>query len=170
MRLYRQHRPDILLLDMRLPDISRIDVITRIRQRDSAAKIIVVTTYLEDVQVSQALKAGAKGYLLKAGLRNDLISAIHGVHAGKLYVAPEVARELSHHQNEEQLTVREVQVLRLVSLGCSNHIIAERLGIGDQTVEAHLRAVLSKLPAQDCTHAIAIALKRGILDSSSTDQ
>ena len=156
--------PDITLLDLRLPDMTGIEVIQTIRRKHPQAKIIVLTTYLGDVQALRSLEAGALGYLLKATLRRDLLDTIRAVQAGKRRVPVEVASELAAHAMDDSLTPREIEVLRQISAGCSNKLAADRLSISEDTVKGHVRRILSKLGANDRTHAVTIALRRGFLD------
>jgi len=162
--LFASHRPDITLMDLRLPDMNGIDAIRTIRADHPQARIIVLTTYLGDVQALRALKAGAMGYLMKATLRRDLLDTIRAVHAGQRRLQPEVASELAQHATDDTLTERELEVLQQVAAGCSNKIVAEHLGIAEDTVKGHVRSILSKLDARDRTHAVTIALKRGYLE------
>lgn len=162
--MFEKHMPDITLLDLKLPDMNGIDVLRALRQTHPDARIIVLTTYLADAQALRALKAGAQGYLLKASLRTDLLDTIRAVHAGERRLPTEVASELAQHAADEKLTEREIDVLRQVAAGCSNKIIADRLHISEDTVKGHVRSILLKLGANDRTHAVTIALKRGIFD------
>jgi DNA-binding NarL/FixJ family response regulator len=162
--LFEQHLPDITLMDLGLPDINGIDVITALRQIHPDARIIVLTTYLGDVQAIRSLRAGASGYLLKATLRRDLLDSIRAVHAGLRHVQAEVATELGHHAAEQSLTEREIEVLKLIAKGCSNKIVADRLNISEDTVKGHVRNILFKLKANDRTHAVTIALHRGFFE------
>jgi DNA-binding NarL/FixJ family response regulator len=162
--LFEKHLPDITLLDLKLPDMNGIDVLHAVRQSHPDARIIVLTTYLADSQALRALKAGAQGYLLKAGLRTDLIDTIRAVDAGQKRLPAEVASELAQHAGDDTLTEREVEVLRQVAAGCSNKIIADRLFISEDTVKGHVRNILLKLNANDRTHAVTIAIRRGILE------
>jgi len=162
--LFEKHLPDITLLDLKLPDMNGIDVLRAMRQTHPDARIIVLTTYLADSQALRALKAGAQGYLLKAGLRTDLLDTIRAVDAGQKRLPVEVASELAQHAGDDTLTEREIEVLRQVAAGCSNKIIADRLFISEDTVKGHIRNILEKLKANDRTHAVTIALKRGILE------
>jgi DNA-binding NarL/FixJ family response regulator len=162
--LFAQHLPDITLIDLRMPDMSGVDVIQQIREKHPKARFIVLTTYLGDVQALRALKAGAMGYLMKATLRRDLLDTIRAVHLGQRRVPPEVASELAEHALDDQLTEREVEVLKHVASGCSNKAVAERLRISEDTVKGHIRNILSKLNANDRTHAVTIALKRGFFE------
>jgi len=164
LELYRQHLPDVTLMDLRLPDMHGIDVIRAIRSESPDAKIVVLTTYLGDVQVLRALKAGAMGYLMKATLRRDLLDTIRAVHAGQRRMPPEVASELAQHAMDDALTDREVEVLKQIAAGCSNKVVADRLKISEDTVKGHVRSILSKLNASDRTHAVTIAMKRGFLE------
>ena len=162
--LYHCHRPDITLMDLRLPDMHGVDAIIAIRESYPNARIIVLTTYLGDVQATRALKAGAQGYLMKATLRNELVDAIRAVHAGRRRLPTEVASEIAEHSADDLLTAREVEVLQGVAHGYSNKVIAERLRISGDTVKTHMRNILEKLAASDRTHAVMIALKRGFLN------
>jgi len=162
--LFAQHRPDVTLMDLRLGDMNGIDVIRTIRHAHPDARIIVLTTYLGDVQALRALRAGAMGYLLKATLRRDLLDTIRSVHAGHLKVPAEVAGALAQHAMDDPLTEREIEVLKEVAAGCSNKVVADRLCISEDTVKGHVRNILSKLNARDRTHAVTIALKRGFIE------
>jgi DNA-binding NarL/FixJ family response regulator len=162
--LFEQHRPDITLMDLRLTDMNGIDAIIAIREVRPDARIIVLTTYLGDVQALRALKAGAMGYLLKASLRRDLLDTIRSVHAGKRQVPAEVATELAQHSMDDPLTEREIEVLKQIAAGCSNKVVADRLRISEDTVKGHVRNILSKLNATDRTHAVTIALRRGFFE------
>jgi DNA-binding NarL/FixJ family response regulator len=162
--LFGAHRPDITLMDLRLPDMSGIEAIQKIRANYPQARIIVLTTYLGDVQALRALKAGAMGYLMKATLRRDLLDTIRAVHAGQRRLQAEVASELAEHATDDALTERELQVLQRVAMGCSNKIVAEHLRISEDTVKGHVRNILSKLDARDRTHAVTIAVKRGYIE------
>jgi DNA-binding NarL/FixJ family response regulator len=164
IELYRLHRPDITLMDLRLPDMHGVDAITKIREFHPQARIIVLTTYLGDVQATRAFKAGAQGYLMKATLRKELVEAIRAVHAGRRRLPTEVASEMAEHSSDDSLTVREVEVLQGVSAGNSNKIVAAKLKITEDTVKSHMRSILTKLGATDRTHAVMIALKRGFLN------
>jgi DNA-binding NarL/FixJ family response regulator len=161
---FQQHRPDVTLMDLRMPDMSGIEAITAIRAEFPNARIIVLTTYAGDVQAAGALKAGASGYLLKNLVRKELLDTIRAVHAGKRRVPPEIATEIAEHVADDALTEREIEVLRRVAAGKSNKVIAAELGISEGTVKTHMKSILPKLDASDRTHAVMIALKRGILD------
>jgi DNA-binding NarL/FixJ family response regulator len=161
---FRRLRPDVTLMDLRMPDMSGIEAITAIRSEFRDARIVVLTTYAGDAQAAAALKAGAVGYLLKSLVRKELLETIRAVHAGKRRVPPEIATEIAEHVADDALTVREVQVLRRVAAGKSNKLIAAELDISEGTVKTHMKSILPKLDASDRTHAVMIALKRGILD------
>jgi DNA-binding NarL/FixJ family response regulator len=161
---FRRLRPDVTLMDLRMPDMSGIEAICAIRAEFPNARIIVLTTYAGDVQAAAALKAGAAGYLLKNLVRKELIETIRVVHAGKRRVFAEIAAEIAQHIADELLTEREVEVLRRVAAGKSNKLIAAELEISEGTVKTHMKSILPKLNASDRTHAVTIALKRGILD------
>nr|WP_298721103.1 response regulator transcription factor [uncultured Steroidobacter sp.] len=161
---FRRLRPDVTLMDLRMPDMSGIDAITAIRAEFPNARIVALTTYAGDVQAAAALKAGAAGYLLKSLVRKELIETIRVVHSGKRWVPPQIATEIAEHIADDQLTGREIEVLRRVAAGKSNKIIAGELAISEETVKAHMKSILPKLDATDRTHAVTIALKRGILD------
>ena len=161
---FREHRPDVALMDLRMPDMNGIEAIRAIRTEFPTARIIVLTTYAGDVQALGALKAGASGYLLKSMLRKDLLDTIRTVHAGKRRIPPEIASEIAEHAADDALTEREIDVLRRVGSGNSNKQIAVQLAISEGTVKAHMKSILPKLGARDRTHAVMIAVKRGILD------
>ena len=161
---FRKHRPDITLMDLQMPETSGIDAISAIRGEFPDARIIVLTTHAGDVQISRALKAGARAYLLKGLLRKELLETIRAVHAGQKRVSPEIAAEIAEHATDDALTPREADVLRLVANGNANKEIAARLFLTEETVKSHLRNILAKLGANDRTHAVAIGVKRGIID------
>jgi DNA-binding NarL/FixJ family response regulator len=164
IELFRKLQPDITLMDLRLPDISGIDAIVSIRNEYPSARIIVLTTSAGDIQVLRAIKAGAYGYLLKNLVRTELIDTVRRVHTGKRVVPPQIAAELAAHLGDSGITAKELLVLRGVSEGASNRRIGAELNITEHTVKGHLKNILSKLNASDRTHAVMIALKRGILD------
>jgi two-component system, NarL family, response regulator len=164
LELFRKHRPDITLMDLQMPTMSGIDAISAIRAEFPEARIVVLTTHAGDVQVSRALKAGARGYLLKGLLRKELLETIHAVHAGQWRVSSEVAAEIAEHATDDALTPREIDVLRLVAGGNANKEIAALLSLTEETVKSHVRNILAKLGANDRTHAVAIGVKRGIID------
>ena len=161
---FRRHRPDITLMDLQMPDISGIEAIIAIRGEFPNAKIIVLTTYAGDVQVMRAMRAGARGYLLKGSVHTDLVETIRAVHAGRKRIPPEVAAELAIHTTEDQLTARELEILRLIAKGNANKEIAAQLSIREDTVKSHVGSILDKLGANDRTHAVTIGLQRGIIE------
>jgi len=162
--LFRLHRPDVTLMDLQMPGMNGIDAMLVIKEEFPSARIIVVTTYSGDVQAARALKAGAAGYLLKGTMRKELADTIRRVHAGQRRIPYEVAAGIAEHVNFDSLTAREVEVLRNVAAGSSNKRIGDSLGISEETVKGHMRNILSKLEANDRTHAVTIAMKRGFLD------
>jgi DNA-binding NarL/FixJ family response regulator len=161
---FRSHCPDVTLMDLQMPGLNGIETINRIRSEFPSARLIVLTTYTGDVQVLRALKAGARGYILKGHVHRGLLEAIRGVHAGQKRIPPEIAAELADHVADDELTQREIDVLRLIAAGNSNRQIAHRLSIGEATVKGHVTNLLSKLGASDRTHAVMIGLQRGIIE------
>ncbi len=160
---YRLHRPDITLMDLRLPDLSGIDAMIAIRAEFPEARIIILTTFEGDVELQRALQAGARGYLLKNMPPSELIQGIRHVHAGKKRIPTELAAQLAEHVSDDNLTAREVEVLNQVSGGNRNRDIAELLHISEETVKVHIKHIMEKLGARDRTQAIAIAVRRGII-------
>jgi DNA-binding NarL/FixJ family response regulator len=161
---FRKHRPDVTLMDLQMAEMNGVDAMIAICGEFPGARIVVLTTYKGDVQVLRALKAGARGYLLKGLLRKELLETIRLVHAGQKRIPPEVATQLAEHVNDEALSAREIEVLRLISGGNANKEIAARLSITEETIKGHVKNILSKLGANDRTHAVTIGLKRGIID------
>jgi len=161
---FRLHRPDVTLMDLQMPALNGVEAVIGIRTEFPDARIIVLTTYTGDVQVSRALKAGAQAYILKGHVHRELLETIRAVHAGKKRISPEVAAELADHVAEDQLSSREIAVLRLIAGGNANKMIADQLLISEETVKSHVTKILSKLGANDRTHAVTIALKRGIIE------
>jgi DNA-binding NarL/FixJ family response regulator len=161
---FRKHRPDITLMDLVMPEMKGVDAIIAIRAEFPEARIIVLTTYTGDVQVLRALKAGARGYLLKGLLRKELLETVRAVHAGRKCIPPEIAAQIAEHAGDEALSVREIEVLRLIAGGNANKQIADQLSITEETVKGHVKNILAKLSANDRTHAVTIALKRGIIE------
>jgi DNA-binding NarL/FixJ family response regulator len=164
IELFRCHRPDVTLMDLQMPGMSGIDAILAIRTEFPNARFIVLTTYRGDVQALRALKAGAAGYLLKSMLRKELLETIRIVHAGRRRIPPEIAAELADHVMDDALTDKEIAILQRVATGNSNKIIASQLNVSEATVKGHMKSILSKLDANDRTHAVTIAMKRGFLD------
>jgi DNA-binding NarL/FixJ family response regulator len=161
---FRRHRPDVTLMDLRMPNLNGTEAISRIRNEFPDAKIIVLSTYGGDVQVLRAIKAGARGYIVKGHVHRELLDAIRSVHAGHKRIPPEIAAELAEHAADDQLSSREIDVLRLIGAGNANKQIADKLSIGETTVKNHISNILSKLGANDRAHAVTIALKRGIIE------
>jgi DNA-binding NarL/FixJ family response regulator len=160
---FRELRPDVTLMDLRLPDMSGIDVLIAIRAEFSNARVIMLTTFEGDVEVQRALEAGARGYMLKSMPPKDIVDAIRQVHAGKKRIPPEIAAHLAEHYSDESLSEREIEVLRHVAGGNRNREIAELLFISEETVKVHLKHIMEKLGASDRTQAVAIAVRRGIM-------
>jgi DNA-binding NarL/FixJ family response regulator len=160
---YREYRPDVTLMDLLMPQMDGLAAIEAIRGEFPEARIVILTTYRGDAQALRALKAGAAGYLLKSLIRTELLESIRAVHAGRRRIPPEIAAELAEHAADEALSDRELRVLTCVAAGNSNREVAEQLSVGEETVKAHMKNILSKLRAKDRTHAVTIALKRGII-------
>jgi len=160
---FRLHRPDVTLMDIQMPSVNGIEAITQIQSEYPDARIIVLTTYTGDVQVVRALRAGARAYILKGHVHRELLETIRNVYAGKKRIPPEIAAELAEHAADDELTMREIEVLRLIGGGHANKQIADQLSIGEATVKSHVTNILSKLGASDRTHAVTIGLKRGII-------
>jgi DNA-binding NarL/FixJ family response regulator len=160
---FRASRPDVTLMDLQMPGMSGIDAIAAIRGEFPGARIIVLTTYGGDALAERALRAGAQAYVLKGSIGQDLMETIRVVHAGSKRISPDVALELASHAGEAGLTAREIEVLSLVAAGQSNKIIAAQLFITEATAKGHLKSILAKLGANDRTHAVTLALKRGII-------
>ena len=161
---FRAHRPDITLMDLQMPEMNGLDAITAIRAEFPDAKIIVLTTYKGDVQILRAMKAGAKGYLLKTTFHKELVETIRAVHAGEKALSPEASYEIAEHATDDALTPAEIAVLRLIAAGNANKQIADQLSITEETVKSRVKNILSKLGANDRTHAATIGLKRGIIE------
>jgi DNA-binding NarL/FixJ family response regulator len=161
---FRKHQPDVVLMDLQMPDMTGIDAMIAIRNEFPDARFIVLTTYAGDVQISRALKAGARAYLLKSLLRRELLDTIRAVHAGQKRIPAEVAAQVADHLADDSLTSREIDVLRLIAEGNANKIVADKLSITEETVKGHVKSILSKLGANDRTHAVTIGLKRGIIE------
>lgn len=161
---FRTLHPDVTLMDLQMPEMSGIDAIIAIRGECPDARIIVLTTYDGDVLARRALKAGAQAYVLKGLVRKDLLETIRAVHAGKKRIHPDVASHLADHTADDALTAREIEVLALIAAGNPNKLVADRLSIAEETVKGHVKNILSKLGANDRTHAVTLGLKRGIIE------
>jgi DNA-binding NarL/FixJ family response regulator len=160
---FREHRPDITLMDLRMPDISGIDAVIAIRTEFPDAKVIMLTTFEGDAEIQRALEAGARGYMLKSMPRKQLVEMIRRVHAGKKHIPPEVVAHLAEHLGEESLSKREIEVLQKIAGGNRNSDIAALLFISEETVKGHVKRIMEKLGANDRTAAVAIGVRRGII-------
>jgi len=161
---FRELRPDVTLMDLQMPNVGGLEAIISIRKEFPDARILVLTTYAGDAQAVRALKAGATGYLLKGSLRTEMLDAILNVHRGRRHVQGEVASQIAHHVSDEPLSDREIAVLRLVAEGKSNKEIAQALDLSEETIKAHLKNMFAKLDVSDRTHAVTIAVRRGIIE------
>ena len=161
---FERLRPDVTLLDLRMPIMNGLEALIKIRKASPAARVVVLTTYSGDVQATRAFKNGAVGYLLKSMLRTELVHTIRDVHAGRRRIPPEIAAILTENLRADDLSAREIEVLRSVSAGHSNKIVADDLSISEDTVKGHMKSIMSKLGASDRTHAVLIAMKRGYLE------
>jgi DNA-binding NarL/FixJ family response regulator len=163
LQLFRVHHPDVTLLDLRLPDMSGIDALAAIRAEFPDARIVILTTFEGDVEIQRALSAGARGYLLKSMPPREMVEAIRQVHAGRKRIPPQVAAQIAEHLGDERLTAREIEVLQRLAGGNRNKDIALQLFISEETVKVHVKHLMDKLGASDRTQAVAIALRRGII-------
>ncbi len=163
LQKFREHLPDVTLLDLRLPDMSGIDTMITIRNEFPEARAIILTTFEGDVEIQRALKAGARAYVLKSMPPKELVEVIRKVHAGKKPIPPQIAAQLAEHYGDESLTEREIDVLRQIAGGNRNRDIAEKLFISEETVKVHIKHVMEKLGASDRTQAVAIGVRRGII-------
>jgi DNA-binding NarL/FixJ family response regulator len=164
IQLFRKHKPDVTLMDLRLPDKSGIDAMIAVRAEFPEARIIMLTTFEGDVEIQRALEAGARGYMLKSMPPKDLVEVIRQVHAGKKRIPPQLAAQLAEHMSDEDLTAREIEVLSQIAGGNRNRDIAEKLFITEETVKVHIKHIMEKLGASDRTQAVAIGLRRGIIE------
>lgn len=160
---YERLRPDVTLMDLQMADMNGLDATIKIREKTPQARILVLTTYRGDVQAVRALKAGARGYLLKSSLIDELLTAIRSVHAGHRYIPADIAQEIAYHAAEDLLSAREVAILELVAEGKANKTIAWELKLSEETIKAHLKNIYSKLSVSDRTQAVTTALRRGII-------
>ena len=164
LQQFRTHHPDVTLMDLQMPEMNGLDALIAIRNEFPNARVIVLTTYTGDVQIARALKAGAQAYLLKNTLHKELLETIRVVHAGKRTLSPEASYEIAEHAMDDALTPAETAVLRLIAAGNANKQIADQLSITEETVKSRVKSILSKLGANDRTHAAMIGLKRGIIE------
>jgi DNA-binding NarL/FixJ family response regulator len=164
LSLFREHGPDVTLMDLRLPDMSGIDALSEIRREFGDARIILLTTFEGDAEIQRALQAGAKGYMLKSMPPKELIAGIREVHAGKKFLPPQIVSNLAQHMGEHALTPREIEVLRALVEGGGNRDIAKTLFISEETVKVHVKHIMEKLGAADRTEAVTIAVRRGIVE------
>jgi DNA-binding NarL/FixJ family response regulator len=162
LQVFRDCRPDVTLMDLQMPEMDGVDAIGAIHREFPEARVVVLTTYQGDAQALRAFKAGASGYLLKSMLRRELVDTIRNVHAGRRCIPPEIASGIAEHASDDALTLREIEVLRQVADGNGNKRIAHHLGIAEETVKAHMKNILAKMDANDRTHAVTIAVRRGI--------
>ena len=165
---FREHQPDVTLMDLRLPDMSGIDALVAIRADSPEARIIMLTTFEGDVEIRRSLEAGARGYLLKSMPPKELVEGIRQVHAGKKRIPPQLAAQLAEHLGDEALTPREIEVIRHIAGGNRNRDIADRLFITEETVKVHIKHIMEKLGAADRTQAVAIAVRRGLFSFKTT--
>jgi DNA-binding NarL/FixJ family response regulator len=160
---FREHRPDVTLMDVRMPDMGGIDALLAIRMEFADARVIMLTTFEGDAEIQRALEAGAQGYMLKSMPRKQLVDIIRKVHAGKKHIPPEVATQLAEHLGDETLSKREVEVLQKIAGGKRNSDIATLLFISEETVKGHVKHIMEKLGASDRTEAVAIGIRRGLI-------
>jgi DNA-binding NarL/FixJ family response regulator len=164
LQQYREHQPDVTLMDLRLPDKSGIDAMIAVRAEFPEARVIILTTFEGDVEIQRALEAGARGYMLKSMPPKELVEAIRQVHAGKKRIPSQLAARLAEHLSDDDLTPREIEVLRQISGGNRNRDIAKKLFITEETVKVHIKHIMDKLGASDRTQAVAIGVRRGIIE------
>jgi DNA-binding NarL/FixJ family response regulator len=164
VQAFRNLRPDVTLMDLQMPGMNGLEAIKAIRAESPGARIIVLTTYDGDVQAVRALRAGASGYLLKTSLRKELLEAIRTIHAGRRHVPADVAQQIAIHAADDTLSDREIEILQWVAAGNANKEIAWRLSISEDTVKAHMKSIFAKLDVGDRTHAVTVAVRRGIID------
>ncbi|MGV3511560.1 MAG: response regulator transcription factor [Novosphingobium sp.] len=164
VKLFEALRPDVVLMDLRMPDLNGVEAIEKIRSRHPEARIIVLTTYSGDAKALEAMRAGAAGFLLKSSLRRELLDAIRAVHRGQRHLHPDVAQDIALHAIEESLTTREIEVLQMIAGGHSNKQVAWKLGVAEETIKSNIKSIFGKLRVNDRTHAVTTAAKRGIIE------
>lgn len=164
VELYETLRPDVVLMDLRMPEMNGVEAIESIRTRHPEARIIVLTTYSGDAKALEAMRAGAAGFLLKSSLRRELLDAIRAVHRGQRHLHPDVAQDIALHAIEETLTTREIEVLQMIAGGHSNKQVAWKLGVAEETIKSNIKSIFAKLRVNDRTHAVTTAAKRGIIE------
>jgi DNA-binding NarL/FixJ family response regulator len=164
VKAFRQYKPDVMLMDLRMPEMNGIAATAAIVEEFPQARIVMLTTYSGDITASRALKSGAKGYLLKGTIRMELVNTIRRIHAGHRHVSPEIAAAIAAHVSLDDLSCREVEVLQSIATGRSNKAVADSLRISEDTVKGHVRNILSKLRANDRTHAVMLATERGYFE------
>lgn len=164
IRLYEEHLPDVVLMDLRMPEMTGVQAVEAIMARHPGARIIILTTYSGDAKALAAMRAGAVGFLLKSSLRRELLNAIRVVHRGQRHLHPDVAQEIALHAIEEPLTPREIEVLQMIAAGHANKQVAWRLGVSEETIKSNIKSIFAKLHVSDRTHAVTVAAKRGIID------
>lgn len=165
VELFRRHTPDVTLMDLNMPGMNGIEATYKIKEISPRARVLVLTTYSGDMQAARALQAGADGYLLKGAMRKELVQAIRDIHGGRRRIQSEIAQNLAEHIDSDRLSPREIDVLRFVASGCSNKLVADNLLITEETVKGHMKNIMGKLGANDRTHAVFIALRRGFFDA-----
>lgn len=164
VELYETLRPDVVLMDLRMPEITGVEAIEKIRAMHPEARVIVLTTYSGDAKALEAMRAGAAGFLLKSSLRRELLDAIRAVHRGQRHLHPDVAQDIALHAIEESLTTREIEVLQMIAGGHSNKQVAWKLGVAEETIKSNIKSIFAKLRVNDRTHAVTTAAKRGLIE------
>ncbi|NML95649.1 response regulator [Novosphingobium olei] len=164
IHLFEELRPDLVLMDIQMPEMSGVQALETIRARHPDARIIILTTYSGDAKALAAMRAGAAGFLLKSSLRRELLNAIRAVHRGQRHLHPDVAQEIALHAIEDPLTPREVDILRMIAAGHANKQVAWKLGVAEETIKSNIKSIFAKLHVSDRTHAVTVAARRGIID------
>lgn len=164
IRLFEEHLPDVVLMDLQMPEMSGVQAVEAIRERHPDTRIIILTTYSGDAKALAAMRAGASGFLLKSSLRRELLSAIRAVHRGQRHLHPDIAQEIALHAIQEPLTPREIEVLNMIAAGHANKQVAWKLGVSEETIKSNIKSIFAKLHVSDRTHAVTVAAKRGIID------